>query len=74
MGNPRDSEGDQVARSLIILGSTQRAPKWDHGVRVTPGVQAKQPCAKEEKLEANTPGGKSGENVGLLQSKSEQIA
>lgn len=27
-------------------------PKWDHGLRVSPGGQLKQRCAKEEKSEA----------------------
>lgn len=41
-----------MAWSVISMTYRKETPKWDHGLRVTPGGQPKQDCAKEGKCEA----------------------
>lgn len=43
-----------MAWSLIPLTSCKQTPKWDHGLRVTPGGQPKQHYAKRRNLRLQT--------------------
>ena len=54
-----------MAWSRITLTSLKETPKWDHGLRVTPGGQPKQHCAKDEKSEAANILGRGKSRVGL---------
>lgn len=54
-----------MAWSLIPLTSCKQTPKWDHGLRVTPGGQPKQHYAKKEKSEAANISGREASGVGL---------
>lgn len=54
-----------MAWSLIPLTSCKQTPKWDHGLKVTPGGQPKQHYAKKEKSEAANISGREASGVGL---------